>query len=502
MLLYRDDPVLCFRRVFGMQHVWPKMREIVESVRDNQFTAVPAGHGVSKTYTAARIGVWFKWVYQPSTVITTAPSDNQVRNQLWREMRACYAGSRVPLGGRMNVLQWDLKPSRGILAELDPEEREKWELNFAMGFSTTPDSVSENVSRIQGWHNKWLLVILDEAGGIHPMVWKTVLVSLMNNERCKILAIGNTTDPYSEFARVCKNKRWNVIPISVRDTPNYKHNREIIPNVSGREQERLIVEEYGEYSNEHKVRCLGEFPEYMQGVVYGPQLAEYRSHFREMEWDRQSPVLTIGDYGDVYTAIGFWQVVKDQFRMIDYFYDDVGMGVSEICKMFDQKPYVYHKDQGHWLPPDYHPEHGSNRKSLATGKSYINEFAAYGIRMHVCTPHSFHDGVSNVRSTFQTMWINSLRCKDFWDSLNQYKYKKNVAYSTDSKPAYHKDPEPSPHTHPADMLRYSAWIYRFQLRIGGELIGSPMPLPPSGRQDSGVYDDDLYGWEKSGSTHF
>ncbi len=479
-------------------HVWSKMREVAESVRDNQLTAVPACHSVSKTFGAARIGVWFKSCFQPSTVITTAPSENLVKEQLWREIRTAHSAARVPLGGKMTTVQWDLKPSDLTLSSMPPEDRGNWEKNFMFGFSTSPDTSSEHATKMQGWHNKWLLVILDEAGGISLAIWKTVLEGLIINERCKVLAIGNPTDPYSKFAEVCKSPRWNVIPISVHDTPNYIEDREVIPNLAGRQMERDIINEYGENSNEHKVRCLGEFPTYMAGAIWGPEIgrADEMGHFGDFPCDETMPVYVFGDYGNIYTSIGFFQFLQDKVRMIDYFYDDVGMGVPGICKMLDSKPYIYAKKQGFWLSPDYHPESGSNRKSLATGTTILSEFGKLGYHFNICNPHAFDDGVKIVRSFIPLMRVDS-RCVDFWDSIKQYKFKKNLMESTVKKPAYSKNPQDNPAKHPADMLRYTSWIYRFQLNIDGQRVGSPTPLVVSGYRDEGVYNNDVYAFGES-----
>jgi hypothetical protein len=406
-----------------------------------------------------------------------------VRNQLWREIHTAYAGAggTKVLGGKMTTLEWNLKPSESTLEGLDPLERGKWEKNFAIGFSTSPDNATDHVTKMAGWHNEWLLVILDEAGGVMPQIWKTVLEALVINKRCKVLAIGNPTDPYSRFADVCKSPRWNVIPISVRDTPNYIKDREVVPGLADRAYEAGIIEDYGENSNEHKIRCLGQFPTYMAGTVWGPEIGEIeaKGYFGDYPWDKSAPVYVFGDYGNIYTSIGFFQFIRDTIRMIDYFYDDVGMGVPGICKMFDSKPYVYAKDQGFWLSPDYAPKGGSNRKSLGTGTTILSEFGRLGYHMNVCGPHSFDDGIKVVRGVLPLMRID-VRCSDFWDSIKQYKFKMNLLMSTPKKPAYSTNPQEGPATHPADMLRYTSWIYRFQLNVKGQKIGSPIPIAVSG----------------------
>ncbi|KKL11848.1 hypothetical protein LCGC14_2541700, partial [marine sediment metagenome] len=99
---YRSDPIGFAVNVLGMRpdYIWHKMVEIAEAVRDYQKVAVKAGHSVSKTYSMGHIIVpWFKTCFQPSTVMTTAPSDTQVRQQLWREIHAAIVGAKVPLGG-------------------------------------------------------------------------------------------------------------------------------------------------------------------------------------------------------------------------------------------------------------------------------------------------------------------------------------------------------------------------------------------------------------------
>ncbi len=486
---YQTDPIGFETDVLDVKplHVWSKMREVAESVRDNQLTAVPACHSVSKTFGAARIAVWFKTCFQPSTVITTAPSDNQVKNQLWKEIHTAYSSSQIPLGGKMTTLQWNMRPTDKTLEGIPRSERGNWEKNFAIGFATSPDSATEHATKMQGWHNKYLLVILDEASGIMLPIWKTILEGLIINERCKVLAIGNPTDPYCKFAAVCKSSRWNVIKISVRDTPNYIQDVEVIPNVAGRQFERDIIDEYGENSNEHKIRCLGEFPTFMEGTIWGPEIGELekKGHYGDFPWDSTAPVYVIGDYGPIYTAIGFFQYIQSTIRMVDYFYDDIGMGVPGMCKMLDSKPYNYAKEHGFWLSPDYDPKSGSNRKSLATGTTILSEFSRLGYHFEICDPHPFIDGINTVRGGIPLLRIDK-RCTDFLDSVKQYRYKKNLLMSTTKKPAYSKSPQETPATHPADMLRYQFWIYRYQLVISDERIGYPEPIAAN----AGMYGDD------------
>jgi len=319
---YRMDPIGFYTDVLGIpeKHIWSGLTRVAESVRDNQLTAVPAGHSVSKTFGGGRSVVWFKSVYQPSTVITTAPSDNQVRNQLWREIHAAYAGARVPLGGKMTTLQWDVKPNADLLKTLPPEARENWEKNFAIGFSTSPDSATEHATKMQGWHNEWLYILIDEAAAIIPQIWRTIMEGLVTNAKVKVLAIGNPTDPNSEFAKACEpGSGWNVVRISCLDTPNYKEDREVIPGLAGRAYVERIRKKYGEKGNGYLIRCLGEFPTYMEGTFYGFQMAALREHKRLGYFDHvpTNPVYTAMDLGTIHNGIIFFQLLHQRVRIID-----------------------------------------------------------------------------------------------------------------------------------------------------------------------------------------
>jgi hypothetical protein len=125
---------------------------------------------------------------------------------------------------------------------------------------------------------------------------------------------------------------------------------------------------------------------------------------------------------------------------------------------------------------------------MGSGKSVVSEFARLGYRMSIVDRHGFDTGVKTTRGIWGLLRID-VRCSDFWDAIRQYKYKKNVIYSTDKKPAYSTDVEQSPARHPADMLRYMAWAYRFQVRIDGKRIGYPGAYP-RGRKIE-VEQDDL-----------
>jgi len=463
---YRADPVGFEINVLGIpeERVWSKMREVCESVRDNQFTAVPAGHSVSKTFNAGRIGVWFKTCFQPSTVITTAPSDNQVRGQLWREIHATVAGAKVKLGGKITALQWDVRPSQGVLDSLIPDEREQWEKNFAIGFSTSPDTVSEHATKMQGWHNVWVLIIIDEACGIAPQIWRTAIEGLVTNERVKVLAIGNPTDPNCEFAQACKpGSGWNVVRVSCTDTPNYIENREVIPGLAGRDYVARIAKKYGLGGNGYLIRVLGEFPTFKEGTYYGYEVQQARSkgQFGLYSWDPTAKVHGFWDLGKMHTVGLFAQFRQGRIRLVDCYYDNVGRGLPEYVKVVDSKPYVWARP--HYAGPDLIK---SNRKSEQTGMTTRDIAAGLGMNLEPVISHAVNDGVEAVRSIWPILDINESLCSEAIEAFGSYGKRKNERLSNEEHPVYFDEPVKDWRAHWADCLRDVAIYYRYMTTEG------------------------------------
>lgn len=496
LLRYRKNPAGFVTNVLSLkkEYLWPKMREIMNSVRDHQFTAVRASHFVSKTFTAGRVVPWFKTCFQPSTVITTAPSDNMVRNQLWREIHAAVAGAQVRLGGKMTALGWDVKPNPDVLASLPADQREQWEKNFAIGFSTSPDTATEHATKMQGWHNEWVLVILDEACGIMPQIWRTVMEGLINDDQCKVLAIGNATDPECEFAKACyssdvdkndnkatyiSDEGWNVITIDARDNPNYVQKRRVIPGLASYEYVERIITKYGEDGDGTRIRIKGLFPRYKEGTYYGYKLASARKEKRisptEFKWDSSFPVFTATDTGDWWTACIFFQLIRDRIRLIDCYYDNSGQGQPAWAKALDSKPYVYGKE--HYTGWEH--KYGKAGR-FQTGMATKDLAAQLGYNIIPVREHDFDDGIEATRSIWELLDINELTCQTIIQAASGYGKKKNEALSTEDKPAYHKQPKDTWHKHVMDALRHLAVQYRYG-EIGGRERGFTEPTTVGSR---------------------
>ncbi len=243
---WRADPAYFARSVLGINTLWRRQVEILEAVRDERRVAVPSCHESGKTFVAAIAAVHHLLSFQPSKVITTAPTQRQVRDLLWAEIRSRHSGMKRQLGG---------DPGLGEPSLTHWEIESDW---FATGFSTSPDKAQDSAVRMTGYHSGNLLVILDEAGGIPREVWAAV-DSLMTSGNAKVLAIGNPSSG-TEFERVCNSPDWYTMRISAFDCPNLQDGAAPQPWGVTPQWVDEMRRRWGEGSVIYQTKVLGLFP--------------------------------------------------------------------------------------------------------------------------------------------------------------------------------------------------------------------------------------------------
>jgi len=197
---WQDDPVGFVTQGLG-ETIWSKQADILQSIRDNKRTAVPACHAPGKSHIAARAVAWWIACHPPNTarVVTTASTFRQVKGVMWPQIRRVH--TRYGLVGDVFTTEWQID---GIIV--------------ADGFSPA----EHNEAAVQGIHAPHLLVVVDEAGGIGPNLGRA-LEALMTGDHTRLLVVGNppVDQEGTWFQRLCSSPLYNVIPISVYDTPNF-----------------------------------------------------------------------------------------------------------------------------------------------------------------------------------------------------------------------------------------------------------------------------------------
>ena len=171
----------------------------MDSVLRHRRTAVKACHSSSKTYTVARLALWWLFRYSDGIVITTASSWTQVERVLWAEIHEALELSRIAFP-EANKTELALGPK-----------------NYIIGLSTN------QAARFRGFHSGHVLLIFDEAPGIRGEIWEE-LPGIMAGGHVRIIALGNPVVPGGPFhdAFTLLRDSWNTITISAFDTPNLK----------------------------------------------------------------------------------------------------------------------------------------------------------------------------------------------------------------------------------------------------------------------------------------
>jgi hypothetical protein len=216
---------------------WAKQLEIINSVRDNRKTTVRSCNGAGKTYLLPRLALWFLHAFPHSMVINTAPTWRQVENQYWRHFNAAHARSKVPIGGDVFKTKYEID--------------EDW---FAMGVSV------KRTEDFQGWHSKSIMVIVDEASGVSPLVFEAVNGIVSGGETVRLVYIGNPNQNQGDFHDSFSDPSFSKIHISAFDLPNVKEKRQVIPGLSTLEWVEDMKRKYGEDHDVYRVRVKGEPP--------------------------------------------------------------------------------------------------------------------------------------------------------------------------------------------------------------------------------------------------
>jgi hypothetical protein len=252
---YVRDPLGWVTSTLG--EFWWSGQRMAQSVVKNRYSAFKASHDVSKSHTMSRLALWWIDVHPPGEafVVTTAPTTPQVEAILWRYMGNARKKAQLP--GRIT---------------LDA----KWYIgNELVAYGRKP--ADYDPAAFQGIHARYVLVIIDEAGGVGKLIFDAV-DALATNIDARVVAVGNPDDPASHFATICKpGSGWHVETISAFDTPAYtgeKVPEDLLPLLVSPEwvEERKI--RWGVNSPIYQSKVLGEFPDISDDSLILPKWIE------------------------------------------------------------------------------------------------------------------------------------------------------------------------------------------------------------------------------------
>ncbi len=249
--------------------------------------AVASGKGIGKSALVSMIINWAMSTCGDCKIVVTANTGTQLATKTVPEVTKWTRLS-------VNSHWWECKAT-SITSRQRGHERE-WRTDFI------PWS-KENMEAFSGLHNedKRLVIIFDEASGIHDTIWGNVEGTL-TDEHAEIiwLAFGNPTRPYGRF-RECfgKNKhRWKTFQIDARNVEGTNH----------AEQARQVAD-HGEDSYHVRIWIRGEFPLVGSDQFIAPAYVEAARKATADGYEGLPKILAcdVARFGDDQSVIGYRQ---------------------------------------------------------------------------------------------------------------------------------------------------------------------------------------------------
>lgn len=272
---WRDDPVAYFREVLGVEP-WSKQIEVIEAIRDHPRVTVKSGHKVSKSHTAAGVGLWFFSSFDDARVVMTSTTSRQVDDILWRETRMMRARAGVCVDCKRENLSRSLFEQieapcdhsaliGGEIGELARTGLKSDDFREIKGFTARE---AEAVAGISGRN---LLYLLDESSGIKAEIFEAIEGNRAGGAR--VAMFSNPTKTSGEFydSHNSKARFYSCHTISSEETPNALYGDDdprAIPGLATRAWIEEKKEEWGEDSPLYKVRVRGEFAELEEGKIF------------------------------------------------------------------------------------------------------------------------------------------------------------------------------------------------------------------------------------------
>lgn len=234
-----DDPVRFSIDCFG-EEPDELQKPIFEAAACHDRIAVRSGNGPGKTWTAAKLGLWFFVTRPKSIVVTTAPTWQQVQRILWKEIRANI--SKAPL--LKPFLYLPPRDAEVLMVRPDGSYGDDWAM---IG------RASDRKENMLGFHAPYLMFIVDEASGVPDEIFEAIEGTQTQEgvNSSKIILIGNPTRPEGFFYDIfhSKSSNWKTFHLDGRMSPRVS-----------KQWISQMEEDYGADSPFFQIHVLGNFP--------------------------------------------------------------------------------------------------------------------------------------------------------------------------------------------------------------------------------------------------
>jgi hypothetical protein len=206
---YQGDPVRYAQEKLGIATLTAEQEQALRLLHVPPYRVLClSGHDVGKTFLAAvAVNYWYD-CFDPSVVITTAPTQRDVVDLLWTEIRLQRGAAGL---------------SSDFIGDRAPEMRTA-EDHYAKGYTACQGE------SFQGRHRWRMLFIFDEGVGVDGIYYETLKTMFDPELGHACLVIGNPTDTtsavYTLDQAARRNGSWHRMRLSALDHPNIQAQRE------------------------------------------------------------------------------------------------------------------------------------------------------------------------------------------------------------------------------------------------------------------------------------
>lgn len=203
-------------------HVWDgtpdPIAAMLEAIAHGKDCGVESATGTGKTYGGAIAVLWFIATHKDALVVTTAPKEDQLAAQLWKEIGRHWPKfkGRYPMASTVKLRVRML------------EEEGQADVWGAIGWACGVDADEESATRAQGFHAENMFVITEETPGVANPVMEAFANTRTGSNNPQ-LSLGNPDHQQDSLHRFCELRSTTHIRISGFDHPNVVTGREVIP---------------------------------------------------------------------------------------------------------------------------------------------------------------------------------------------------------------------------------------------------------------------------------
>lgn len=242
-----DDRVTFAKEIMGFTPS-PQQGDGLKALDNHDYVSIASGHGCGKSAVEV-VTINHYMTCRPFPKIgCTAPSKHQMYDVLWAELSKWHRKMNPAFS---HMFEWT---KERYFHKAYPEE---W-------FASARTASKENPEALQGLHAEYVLVVVDEASGVHDVVFEYMEGATGQKETKQLLCANPTRlegmffDTHHKMKQFYKRLTWSCV-----DSP-------IVPP---RYIERM-KKKWGETSNIYLVRVLGKFPKRADDVFIPYDLAE------------------------------------------------------------------------------------------------------------------------------------------------------------------------------------------------------------------------------------